>query len=142
MKLLKLMLLMAFFSLGFSAISFGQVAQVQNTITRNKCVAYGCYKGEVTLKLSNTGPFIVSSTNIFPANQAGPISKDAPSSYKKIQVKVGGLTSIGNYYLPTAIGKQIIITDGLDDGSHHAYTVGIYKTANNQYELSIGDYAY
>ncbi|KAA5536939.1 hypothetical protein F0919_04500 [Taibaiella lutea] len=142
MKQLKLMLLMAFFSLGFASVSFGQVGVVQNTITRNVCAPgySGCYNGQVTLKLSTTGPFIISTTNIFPANQT--ISKDYPSSYKGITVTVAGLTSTGSYVLPAAIGDQVIITSGLDDGVHHAYTVGITKTGTYQYILAIGDYAY
>jgi hypothetical protein len=144
MKQLKLMLLMAFFTFGFASISFGQVGVVQNTITRNVCAPgySGCYNGQVTLKLSSGGPFIVSATNIFPANQTVSVSKDYPSGYKNISVTVAGLTSTGSYALPTAIGDQVIITSGLDDGVHHAYTVGIYKTGTYQYTLSVGDYAY
>jgi hypothetical protein len=144
MKQLKLMLLMAFFTLGFSAISFGQIYSTPNVVTRDKCLTgySGCYKGKVTLKLANTFFSNSSTTNEFPANQTGPVSKNYSTNYEQITVIVGGLTSTGNYYLPKAIGEQIIITSGLDNGHSHAYTVGITKTANQQYTIAVGDYAY
>jgi hypothetical protein len=142
MKKLKLMLLMAFFAFGFTSISFGQVAPISNnTVTRNACLAgySGCFNGAVTLRLDNGGSPSLGGTYTF----SGITESHNYAIYgSKIKITIGSLTSIGTYSLPTVIGDQVIITSGLDDGVHHAYTVGILKTADKQFLLSIGDFAY
>lgn len=140
MKQLKLMLLMAFFSLGFASLSSAQTLPAPTiTITRNVCLPgySGCYNGAVTLKLSAT---IGNETHTFPA--ATNLSQGYLRGNNKITVTIGGLTSTGTYTLPTVIGDQVIITSGLDDGAHHAYTVGITKTGTSDFVLTIGDFAY
>ncbi|KAA5536938.1 hypothetical protein F0919_04495 [Taibaiella lutea] len=148
MKQLKLMLLMAFFSLGFASVSFGQdpiggggTPASKYTVTRNACLPgySGCYSGAVTLRLDNGGSPSLGGSYTFSGITE---SHDYPTYGSKIKVTIGSLTSIGTYSLPTVIGDQVIITSGLDDGAHHAYTVGITKTADKQFTLSIGDFAY
>ncbi|KAA5536940.1 hypothetical protein F0919_04505 [Taibaiella lutea] len=134
MKQLKLMLLMAFFSLGFSAISFGQATTTEptNTITRNACLAgySGCYSGAVKLTLtSNSG--LGSSYTFSGATE----SRNYSAYNKKIKITINGATSTGTYYLPTAIGEQLIMT-GSECGLP-AYNIHITKTANGQYTLGV-----
>lgn len=134
---------MAFFSLGFASISFGQTAPVSKyKVTRNACLPgySGCFNGAVTLKLhSGSTPFDLGGTYTFSGITE---THEYPTYGSKIVVTIGSLTSTGIYNLPTVIGDQVIITSGLDDGVHHAYTVSITKTADREFVFGIGDFAY
>ncbi|KAA5533274.1 hypothetical protein F0919_12055 [Taibaiella lutea] len=60
----------------------------------------------------------------------------------RIKVKIGAYTSTGIYSLPTAIGTSTIIALGADGEGVGPYTITIYKSANNQFKLSVGNTAY
>jgi len=137
---------MAFFSLGFSSISFGQGGPVAyNTVTRYKCISGfpGCYTGDVTLTLKSG---VTAKTHIYnTGGSADQYFDDYPYFYTTITVKIAGMTSTGSFTLPANIGDQTYLdptVSGLDDHVHHAYGVSITKTANYQYTISVSDNAY
>lgn len=146
MKQLKLMLLMAFFSLGFSSISFGQSdpanqgvggsggggAVANNTVTRYKCSGLpGCSGKEAVLILKSG----VAKSHTYYGTALEETYSDYPITNTIVQVKIDGVLSIGTYKLPTTIGETLVMT-GSECG-WPAYNVVIKKIADKQFTFGV-----
>jgi hypothetical protein len=132
----KIMSLLTILCIAFSSALYAAPPASYNKVKRNTCLAgySGCATVPVTLTLSNTGSGI---SRVIDHPDAG----ENFSAYNNIiKVTISGHSSSETYYLPTAIGDEVVIpaTDGLTFGGH-GYTVSIRKTAAKEFVLAVSD---
>jgi len=134
---IRILSLLTLVCIMLSALGFAAPHATYNKVKRSACLAgySGCATVPVTLTLISSGSASVSKVIDHP--DAG---ESYLVAYTKIKVTIGGRSSSGTYYLPTAVGDQVIIpaTDGLTFGGN-SYNVYIKKTADKEFSLSVSN---
>ncbi|KAA5533271.1 hypothetical protein F0919_12040 [Taibaiella lutea] len=147
MSLLTALLIVLGYNNGSAQTSTGGTQPIaKNTVTRNACIpGYPeCSNATVILKLSTTTS---SGFNLYASHQYNASGTASyPASYGRITVTLKSpdgneYTNNQIHYLPTVIGESTYINLGADGEGNGPYTIGIYKNANRQYILSVGNMA-